>query len=203
MFSSHESRSSFGMCLRTGGRGTLVTRYESSESRLKFRSVGGTHCDGEGARRLRFCRASLDEVALLLPLGDTTGDAVDVVDVVGDGTEYSSFVGISTETRVRFEGDLGDIVGEIELDADVVIAVVGVAEFDCTGEFELGEFTGFKMQRLTCLFKLLCTPNRLPQVSHTCAKKVGSDKNNMRMPRPSHTFFAGVYEQMLCQMTEA
>lgn len=32
----------------------MVTRYESSERRLKFCSVAGTHCDGDGARRRRF-----------------------------------------------------------------------------------------------------------------------------------------------------
>ena len=35
---------------------------------------------------------------------------------------------------------------------------------------EEGEFTGFKMQRLTCLFRLDATPKRRPHVSHTKAK---------------------------------
>lgn len=34
---------------------------------------------------------------------------------------------------------------------------------------EEGEFTGFKMQRLTCLFRLDATPKRRPHVSHTKA----------------------------------
>ena len=32
-----------------------------------------------------------------------------------------------------------------------------------------GEFTGFKMQRFTCLFRLDATPKRRPHVSHTKA----------------------------------
>lgn len=32
-----------------------------------------------------------------------------------------------------------------------------------------GVFTGFNMQRFTCLFKLDATPKRRPQVSHTNA----------------------------------
>jgi hypothetical protein len=34
---------------------------------------------------------------------------------------------------------------------------------------EEGEFTGFKIQRLTCLFKLDATPKRRPHVSQTKA----------------------------------
>ncbi len=33
-------------------------------------------------------------------------------------------------------------------------------------------FTGFKIQRLTCLFKLDATPKRRPQVSQTKAAKI-------------------------------
>ena len=36
---------------------------------------------------------------------------------------------------------------------------------------EEGEFTGFKMQRLTCLFRLDATPKRRPHVSHTKASR--------------------------------
>ena len=35
---------------------------------------------------------------------------------------------------------------------------------------EEGEFTGFKMQRLTCRFRLDATPKRRPHVSQTKAK---------------------------------
>jgi hypothetical protein len=34
---------------------------------------------------------------------------------------------------------------------------------------EEGEFTGFKIHRLTCLFRLDATPKRRPHVSHTKA----------------------------------
>lgn len=37
-----------------------------------------------------------------------------------------------------------------------------------------GVFTGFIMQRLTCLFRLEATPNRRPQVSQTNATKINT-----------------------------
>ena len=41
-----------------------------------------------------------------------------------------------------------------------------------------GEFTGFKIQRLTCLFRLDATPNRRPHVSHTNAKWIVRKKTD-------------------------
>lgn len=59
-------------------------------------------------------------------------------------------------------------IGEPTLDeAGVSIVVEGEDGEDLLGGD--GVFTGFKMQRLTCLLRLEATPKRRPQVSHTNA----------------------------------
>ena len=64
---------------------------------------------------------------------------------------------------------------------------------------EEGEFTGFKMQRLTCLFRLDATPKRRPQVSHTKANGIINKKNPVFNNEHGyeHTLFTGMDEKVL------
>ena len=57
-----------------------------------------------------------------------------------------------------------DVEGDDEVIGD---ELAGGDPDDDLWDDEDDEFTGFKIQRLTCLFKLDATPNRRPHVSHT------------------------------------
>jgi hypothetical protein len=58
---------------------------------------------------------------------------------------------------------------DVEADDEVGESVGGDPDVDLW--VTEGEFTGFKIQRLTCLFRLDATPKRRPHVSQTKAKR--------------------------------
>ncbi len=61
---------------------------------MKFWSVSGTHCDGDGARRRRFCPEGLDlEEALL------TAEAVGCVEAMSGGEMLED---VAEDARDRF-----------------------------------------------------------------------------------------------------
>ena len=89
---------------------------------------------------------------------------------------------------------------DVEVD-DEVGELVGVRDPDVDLWDAEGEFTGFKIQRLTCLFRLDATPKRRPHVSQTKAKE--QSHISARSPglqwggEGQHTLFTSMYEKML------
>ena len=148
-----------------------MARYESSECRLKFKSVAGIHWDGDGARRRRFWPGGLgvdvdatlevvvveEQEALLVSVGGETTCAAARLPLLGAPDSWGG-------VEVDVEGD------------EVVDEEFAGGDPDDDLWDEEGEFTGFKMHRLTCLFKLDATPKRRPHVSHTKASNEQSEK---------------------------
>ena len=62
-----------------------------------------------------------------------------------------------------------EVEGDEEEGGELVTVAAGGDPDDDLWEEEEGEFTGFKIHRLTCLFRLDATPKRRPHVSHTKA----------------------------------
>jgi len=168
----------------------VVTRKESSERKLKFCSVTGIHWDGEGARRRRLGAEflGLEEVVVAGVEADCEFGEVDV----GDGPRVRG-----ERSRARLPdfcpaedrgvgaplslGGIEDLALEFRVDdSGESAAIAGDPDPDLLdGE---GVFTGLRMQRLTCLFKLDATPKRRPQVSQTNAIKTLSVNGKILLP---------------------
>jgi len=96
-------------------------------------------------------------------------------------------------------GGIEDLALEFRVDdSGESVAIAGDPDPDLLdGE---GVFTGLRMQRLTCLFKLDATPKRRPQVSQTNAIKTLSvqwEKFLLPDDQSRRTLFSSVYEEML------
>ena len=79
----------------------------------------------------------------------------------------------------------------------VTVAAGGDPDDDLWEEEE-GEFTGFKIHRLTCLFRLDATPKRRPHVSHTKAnERTVRKKKQCKISPYQHTLFTGMHEKVL------
>lgn len=159
----------------------------SSDIRLKFCNVAGTHCEGEGARRRRFwpgCFAleGEDDVGSLELL-----DAGELC--VGEVVARPRFPPLLAWELLLSCPDIGEASEDTR---------VGDLEGSRAAEGDLGEgvFTGFTMQRLTCRLRLEATPKRRPQVSQTKARLKVSHGCVPSDPRKL-TLFAGVDKQML------
>jgi len=89
-----------------------------------------------------------------------------------------------------------DAAEEIRVDNSGDSAATGGDPDILDGE---GAFTAFRMQRLTCLFRLDATPKRRPQVSQTKATRVSSDQWEILLSdkMAKHTLFSGMYEEVL------
>ena len=150
MFSSHESLSSFGKLRLTGASGTETERYMSSDTRLNERRERGTHREGDGALRRRFCVGCLVPAFVgtgwcwlckgdteLLPRGEEDEEDMEeteplLCEMVGD------------RARKEFSGDCatGEVCPEVSSHDE------GESEDDFGGE-EIAMFTGLSAQRLT------------------------------------------------------
>lgn len=103
--------------------------------------------------------------------GDITRARLPVLD-----TETLEGFGVDVEGV----GEVGELAGGDPVDVDL---------WDVEGEF-----TGFKMQRFTCLFRLDATPNRRPHVSQTNAIQKSQLRSQLldgHEPYPFHQYGRG------------